>query len=224
MDLWYQSSGRNMRLLALGIILIALAASYLLMLRHFKISQLPKERHFGAIGPVKPAGEVYLEPIGIDALNDAMQIRAYLSPSISESKNAHTVSNRDLTLLFTHDQTVEEVKLAAADYIAYRVPGGLTVLDSTAASACCTRGQGAAAGAGAMSAVRNWLEAIGLGQYGDAFEANDIDMDLLAPIDDQLAPEVGAHGISPNGWRGLDWSDTPKPFTTMRSGSRCCRP
>ena len=30
-----------------------------------------------------------------------------------------------------------------------------------------------------MSAVRNWLEAIGLDQYADAFEANDIDMDLL---------------------------------------------
>jgi hypothetical protein len=34
-----------------------------------------------------------------------------------------------------------------------------------------------------MSAVRNWLEAIGLGQYGDAFEANDIDTDLLAQVE-----------------------------------------
>jgi class 3 adenylate cyclase len=42
-----------------------------------------------------------------------------------------------------------------------------------------------------MSAVRNWLEAIGLGQYADAFEANDIDMDLLTRIDDQLLKEIG---------------------------------
>jgi hypothetical protein len=28
-----------------------------------------------------------------------------------------------------------------------------------------------------MSAVRNWLEEIGLAQYADAFEANDIDTD-----------------------------------------------
>jgi hypothetical protein len=28
-----------------------------------------------------------------------------------------------------------------------------------------------------MNAVRRWLEAIGLAQYADAFEANDIDMD-----------------------------------------------
>ena len=30
-----------------------------------------------------------------------------------------------------------------------------------------------------MSEIRKWLEAISLGQYADAFEANDIDMDLL---------------------------------------------
>jgi hypothetical protein len=42
-----------------------------------------------------------------------------------------------------------------------------------------------------MSAVRNWLEAIGLGRYADAFEANDIDMDLLAQIDDQMLKDSG---------------------------------
>ena len=42
-----------------------------------------------------------------------------------------------------------------------------------------------------MSAVRDWLEAIGLGQYADAFEANDIDTDLLPRIDDQLLKEIG---------------------------------
>ena len=42
-----------------------------------------------------------------------------------------------------------------------------------------------------MSAVRAWLEAIGLGQYADAFEANDIDTDLLPRIDDQLLKEIG---------------------------------
>jgi class 3 adenylate cyclase len=42
-----------------------------------------------------------------------------------------------------------------------------------------------------MSAVRDWLEAIGLGQYADAFEANDIDTDLLAQIDDQVLKDIG---------------------------------
>jgi hypothetical protein len=114
----YQLRGRNTRLLAIGMFLIALTASYVLILRHFNVSELPSERHFGTAGPVVPAGEVYLEPISIDAPNDAMQMRAYLSPSISKSKNSDATSGQDLTLLVTHDRAVEEVKLAAAGRIA----------------------------------------------------------------------------------------------------------
>jgi SAM domain (Sterile alpha motif) len=33
-----------------------------------------------------------------------------------------------------------------------------------------------------MSAVRDWLEEIGLAQYADVFEANDIDTDLLTLV------------------------------------------
>ena len=113
-----QPRGRNMRLLAIGAVLIALTGGYLLMVRQFNVTELPSERHFGAAGQVEPAGEVYLEPISIDPLNDAMQLRAYVSPSISGSKSAHSASDRDLTLLVSHDNTVEEVKLAAGDHIA----------------------------------------------------------------------------------------------------------
>jgi hypothetical protein len=73
--------------------------------RRFYVTELPLERHFGAIEQVVPAGEVYLEPISIDALNDAMQMRAYVSPSTSESKSAHSASDHDLTLLVSHDNT-----------------------------------------------------------------------------------------------------------------------
>jgi hypothetical protein len=49
-----------------------------------------------------------------------------------------------------------------------------------------------------MSAVRNWLEAIGLAQYADAFEANDIDTDLLTQIDpgQRLASATNTASIS----------------------------
>jgi hypothetical protein len=111
--------GLKMRFLAVGIALIALTAGYLLMLSRFKVSELPGEQHFGAADPVEPAGEVYLEPIGIDAPNDAMQVRAYLMPSVTASKSAHdAASKRDLTLLVTHDKTIEEVRLAVADHMA----------------------------------------------------------------------------------------------------------
>jgi class 3 adenylate cyclase len=42
-----------------------------------------------------------------------------------------------------------------------------------------------------MSEMRKWLEAIGLGQYGDAFEANKIDMDLLGQVDDHILRDIG---------------------------------
>jgi len=34
-----------------------------------------------------------------------------------------------------------------------------------------------------VSEIRSWLEGIGLGQYADAFEANDIETDLLIRLD-----------------------------------------
>jgi len=112
----YQPS--RVRLLALVILVFSLMASYVLMLRHFNVFELPGERQFGAVGPVEPAGEVYLEPIDIDALNDSMEMRAYLSPSVSARNNSNAASDRYLTLLLTHDKTVEEVKLAAASHLA----------------------------------------------------------------------------------------------------------
>ena len=42
-----------------------------------------------------------------------------------------------------------------------------------------------------MSDVRTWLEGIGLGQYADAFEANEIGMDLLSHVDDQMLKDLG---------------------------------
>jgi hypothetical protein len=42
-----------------------------------------------------------------------------------------------------------------------------------------------------MSEVRKWLEAIGLVQYADAFEANDLDIDLLTQLDDAVLKDIG---------------------------------
>ena len=42
-----------------------------------------------------------------------------------------------------------------------------------------------------MSEIRKWLETIGLGQHADAFETNDIDMDLLQHVDDQTLKDIG---------------------------------
>jgi class 3 adenylate cyclase len=42
-----------------------------------------------------------------------------------------------------------------------------------------------------MSDVRTWLAGIGLGQYADAFEANDVEMDLLKDVDDSVLRDIG---------------------------------
>jgi class 3 adenylate cyclase len=42
-----------------------------------------------------------------------------------------------------------------------------------------------------MSEVRKWLEAIGLAQYAEAFEANDIEADLLGQVEDQTLKDIG---------------------------------
>jgi class 3 adenylate cyclase len=49
-----------------------------------------------------------------------------------------------------------------------------------------------------MSEVRKWLEGIGLGQYADAFESNEIGMELLRQVDDQMLKDIG---ISTGGHR-----------------------
>jgi class 3 adenylate cyclase len=41
-----------------------------------------------------------------------------------------------------------------------------------------------------MSEVRKWLDTIGLAQYADAFETNDLDIDLLGQVD-QLLKDIG---------------------------------
>ena len=42
-----------------------------------------------------------------------------------------------------------------------------------------------------MNEVRKWLDTIGLAQYADAFETNDLDVDLLGQVDDQLLKDIG---------------------------------
>lgn len=42
-----------------------------------------------------PKAQVYLDPLGIDALNSAMRVRAYLSRRVSGSESAQGASEPD---------------------------------------------------------------------------------------------------------------------------------
>jgi Domain of unknown function (DUF4436) len=107
-----------MRLLAVGIAVLVLTAAYLFALGRFHVSEVPGERYFAPADAAEPAGEVYLEPLSIDAPNDAMMIRAYLMPASSANDDTYAATGRDLTAFITHDKTVEELKLMATDHIA----------------------------------------------------------------------------------------------------------
>ncbi len=112
-----QRRSRKIRLLIVGALLIALTISYLIIVHDMRVSEQPVERMFGA-SDSDAAAEVYLEPLSVDAANEGMQVRAYLSPNLSNGKNARAGADRDLILLVTHDQTVEEIKLAAGAHMA----------------------------------------------------------------------------------------------------------
>lgn len=112
-----QRRSRKIRLLIVGALLIALTISYLIILHNMHVSEQPGERMFGA-SDSGAAAEVYLEPLSIDAANEGMQVRAYLSPNLSDGKSARAGADRDLILLVTHGQTVEEIKLATGAHMA----------------------------------------------------------------------------------------------------------
>ena len=107
-----------MRLLAVGVAVLVLTAAYLLALSRFHVSEGPTEKHFGAAVGITPAAEVYLEPLSVDAPNDAIRIRAYLMPILSATEDTYATPGWDLTAFITHDKTIEEVKLVAADHVA----------------------------------------------------------------------------------------------------------
>jgi class 3 adenylate cyclase/tetratricopeptide (TPR) repeat protein len=84
-----------------------------------------------------------------------------------------------------------------------------------------------------MSEIRKWLEVIGLGQYADPFETNEIGMDLLGQVDDQMLKDIG---VSIGGHRlrirnaiaklsrapaaEVNLSPTPTPETPSASAER----
>jgi hypothetical protein len=144
-----QPRGRIMRLLAVAVAVLVLTAAYVATLSRFRVSEQPGEQYFGAAEAVEPAGAVYFEPVGVDAFNDALQLRAYLTPNVAAANNAHAAADRDLTLLVSHDKTVEELKLAAGDHIATATfeldlnEGQARCADvSLIVSMCCTEKRG----------------------------------------------------------------------------------
>ena len=109
----FWSTERIRRLVAVGTIIAGLAIAYVIVVHYFHVSELPGERHFGAAGSGSETAQIYIEPVSIDALSDAMQMRVSLAPSRTLYGERHAPTERSLRLVITHDKAVEEIKIAA---------------------------------------------------------------------------------------------------------------
>ena len=112
-----QPRGRTMRLLAAGAVLIALTAGLRRWCGNSTSRNCPASGILAL--PARSAGGRGLSRADQHRRPQRGHAAARLSsPGLSESKDAHAGSDHDLTLLVSHDNTLEEVKLAAGDHIA----------------------------------------------------------------------------------------------------------
>ena len=109
----FSSNARNARLVAIGTIAILLIVGYVSLLRYFHVSEMPVERDLGAKSAVGPIPQIYIEPISIDALNAAMQMRVTFAPSGLLYGERLAPTARRLRLVITHDKGVEELAVEA---------------------------------------------------------------------------------------------------------------
>ena len=101
--------------MAIGTITILLIVGYISLLRYFHVSEMPVERDLGLKSAVGPTPQIYIEPISIDALNDAMQMRVSFAPSGTLYGERLAPTERRLRLVITHDRAVEEIRVAPND-------------------------------------------------------------------------------------------------------------
>jgi len=98
---------------AIGTITILLIVGYISLLRYFHVSEMPVERNLGAKRSASSIPQIYIEPISIDALNDAMQMRISFAPSGTLYGEQLAPTERRLRLVITHDKAVEEIRVEA---------------------------------------------------------------------------------------------------------------
>jgi hypothetical protein len=76
---------------------------------------MPSERNLGAKSAVGLVPEIYIQPISVDALNDAMQMRVTFAPGGTLYGERLAPTERRLRLVITHDRAVEEIKVEPND-------------------------------------------------------------------------------------------------------------
>ncbi len=88
--------------------MVLAASAYLAVLHVFDLSAVPTERRFGAGPEIAGRLKIYFEPLAVEAASDAVQIRVDVAPSPALRGRRPNTPNRDLTVVLTEGETVEE--------------------------------------------------------------------------------------------------------------------
>ena len=107
------SAKQAARWATVGLIFGLGAAAYLTLLERFGVSDEPVERGFSTVGKETEFVQLYIEAVSIDALDSSMQMRVSLTPSQALRGSLTTAPDRDLTLLITHGETIQELRFPA---------------------------------------------------------------------------------------------------------------
>ncbi len=78
------------------------------VLRTFDLTEAPSERSFGAPPGDTRKLKIYLEPISVDAVNEAIQFRVHVTPDRALVGKRPNAPNRDLNLVLTTGDAVEQ--------------------------------------------------------------------------------------------------------------------
>ncbi len=100
------------RAIALAVLIGFWAIAYGAILTRFDLSKAPGEVEFGAASAQAPV-RLYLQPIGIDPVNDALQIRISVIPDPASPEVASTIAGQNFLLNIRRGKQVERVEIKA---------------------------------------------------------------------------------------------------------------
>jgi hypothetical protein len=92
--------------------------TYVTVLLTVDLSAVPSERSFLAGPETAPRLEIYLEPLAVDPVNAAIQVRIDIAPDSALLGNRPNAPDRDLTVIITTDDSMQERVLHANEPIA----------------------------------------------------------------------------------------------------------
>ena len=117
-----EATRSHRRTWGLLILTILVVAAYAATICSFDLTHTPAERSFGAGPDVTQRLKIYLQPISVDPLNQAMQIRVDLSPDRGFGGARPGSPDRPLKVSVASDDTLEQ-----REFLANEPMGHLTV-------------------------------------------------------------------------------------------------